>query len=484
MKIKNFFQLGFCIILALLLIVPTTIGIDIPQQTTTLERFEDMPITVTIQTIRSLEKKDLQIPSYQYIIKDGIPTFFVKVTINNQEFTSPSWPETHYIYTLWSATQNVPGDVETVPVKIQLWTTSPSGDLQCDIRGNGTGFYDISVNYNLYTGHWTGDDYLGDPSGYGRLNGCDDGKIYRSRDRDCELWFTITQPDPDGDGIPTWMETNVYGTNPLANDTLNDPNDDDIPISWDWKWGYDPFANDDHASEDPDIDGINNYEEYRTSAWSSDPFRDDLFVELDHMAEGPSGETSIFPEASKEILRTAYDRRNIVYHLDDGSWGETGSETIPFEEETDYEGLDTIYYNYFLHGDQHTWRRGVFHYGVLVYNCLVAGGNMFGPNRYQISSKQMEKKASSPLLNHDVVYASAYMHECGHTLIQGRLGGHSTNAYYPWQLGWWYWHPYKSCMNYGYMYTTVDYSDGSRPINDFNDWGPERMDLTAFQEDW
>ena len=36
-------------------------------------------------------------------------------------------------------------------------------------------------------------------------------------------------------------------------------------------------------------------------------------------------------------------------------------------------------------------------------------------------------------------------------------------------------------MNYGYMYRLVDYSDGSRGKNDFDDW--DRMDLTYFQGD-
>ena len=78
------------------------------------------------------------------------------------------------------------------------------------------------------------------------------------------------------------------------------------------------------------------------------------------------------------------------------------------------------------------------------------------------------------------------MHECGHTLGFYPLGGHDTNSYYPWQLSWWKWRPYKSVMNYGYIYTMVDYSDGSRGKNDFNDWSSDRIDLTYFQvlEDW
>jgi len=73
------------------------------------------------------------------------------------------------------------------------------------------------------------------------------------------------------------------------------------------------------------------------------------------------------------------------------------------------------------------------------------------------------------------------MHECGHTFDFNPIGGHDRDSYYPWQLGWWKWRPYKSCMNYGYIYTMIDYSDGSRGKYDFNDWSPDRLDLTYFQ---
>ena len=52
--------------------------------------------------------------------------------------------------------------------------------------------YDVELLYSIKTGHWWGDDSLSstswssDDSGYGRLNGCDDGSIYNN-DRDCEL---------------------------------------------------------------------------------------------------------------------------------------------------------------------------------------------------------------------------------------------------------------------------------------------------------
>ncbi|MCK5261679.1 MAG: hypothetical protein KAJ44_05825, partial [Thermoplasmatales archaeon] len=49
-------------------------------------------------------------------------------------------------------------------------------------------------------------------------------------------------------------------------------------------------------------------------------------------------------------------------------------------------------------------------------------------------------------------------------------------------ISWFISRPYKSCMNYGYMYYTVDYSDGSRGIPDLDDWS--RMDLAYFEREW
>ena len=37
-------------------------------------------------------------------------------------------------------------------------------------------------------------------------------------------------------------------------------------------------------------------------------------------------------------------------------------------------------------------------------------------------------------------------------------------------------------MNYGYTYILVDYSDGSRGMNDFDDWN--NLDLTHFEMNW
>jgi hypothetical protein len=446
----------------------------------------DISVTVEVQKIRSLEKHDRHLHVREYVDRWSAPDFYVKVFINDMVFKSGVWHESRYIYDPgWSATVDVPDEVEFVDIKIQLWDFSENGaseDRLCDISddyGDSSDCFDVELVYSIKTGHWRGDDSLGDPSGYGRLNGCDDGTIYR-HDRDCELWFNIYHNDSDGDGIPYWMEVNVFGTDPEVDNTGEDMDGDGVPVDWEWRWRYDPLMQERHIYIDPDSDGLNNVEEYLTSRWDSDPFRKDLFIELDQMMESPRGEKSLLPEGAKELLYTAHDRQNVVYHLDDGSWEGSGSDMIPFDDLATYEELQQIYWNYFLHGDEGNWRRGVFRYGVVIYQGSHHNGNAFGSNRFQISSNGMEKKARSLFLDRDVVYASAYMHETGHTLGFWPIYGHNDFSKYPWQIGWWIWRPYKSCMNYGYMYWMVDYSDGSRGRRDLNDWS--RMDLTYFQK--
>jgi len=448
-----------------------------------LDPLVDIEVTVEIQKIRAFDKEDKQfsiLPNNplhfkrEYIDKESDPDFYVKIFINEQEFASDIWHDRKYIYNpQFSATLNVPDDEEFVTVKIQLWDWNENGDVLCDIGDEND---DAELTYSIKNGHWTGEDFLGDSSGYGRLNGCDDGTIYK-RDRDCELWFDIYQNDYDGDGIPYWTEVNDYGTDPEFNNWGEDSDSDDIPIEWEWKWGYNPIVWEDHKEIDPEMDSINNFEEYLTSEWFSDPFRKDVFVELDMMDEGPNGEKTYFPANSEEIISTAFNRQNIVFHLDYGSMG--GYEIIPFTEIVDRRNLREIYNDFFLHGDENNWRRDVFHYGVVVYRSESAAGYVFRPNAFQISSFGHEVVSEEPWADRDVVYASAYMHELGHTFDFDPIPGHTR---YGGLIGWLINRPYKSCMNYGYMYYTVDYSDGSRRSPDLDDWS--RMDLTFFERDW
>lgn len=477
-----------------------------------LDPLIDLKITVTIKEIRAFDPIDL--------FTD--PDFYVKVFVNDQEFTSEVSPNKKYVTDDWSITTDVPDDEEFVNITIQLWDKNYVFDRMCDIEKNdnqNTNRKDITVYYSLKTGHWYGDDSMALPSdwypdysGYGRGNGCDDNTIYK-KDRDCELTFDITQNDYDNDTIPYWTEMNIYNKtgqcNPLIDDRGRDDDNDGIPIEWEHKWGhyfdweynhttdeyiiihkwkYHPFEYNDHKNLDPDLDSINNYEEYLTSQWGSDPFRRDLFVELDQMNGTVDIQDSLLPEGSKDLIKDAFNRQNIVFHLDDGSWGNNSeSDMIPFDHEGDnttHEELREIYKNYFLDGDENNWRKGVFHYGLVVYNATFPGF-AFSNSAYQISRKGMEAKTENPFVgSREVVYACAYMHELGHTLGLTWLLGHDTEGYGPFQLLWWQARPYKSIMNYGYMYgflwnNFVDFSDGSRGKNDFDDWG--NIDLAYFE---
>jgi hypothetical protein len=108
---------------------------------------------------------------------------------------------------------------------------------------------------------------------------------------------------------------------------------------------------------------------------------------------------------------------------------------------------------------------------------------MFRSNAYLIASTGMEKKLRTyPFLNRDIVYGSAYMHELGHTLGFNPIPGHNPLSKYPWQAGYWINKPYKSCMNYAWMYILVDYSNGSRANPDIDDWS--RIDYNFFENEW
>jgi len=456
----------------------------------------DLQLSVKINEIRALDEFDT--------FSD--PDFYVKLIINDEEYFSPTWKNKKMFDEGWEKTVDVDDTKEYVNIKIQLWEDDPFGDTLCDIAKNDNDDaerLDLDLYYSLKTGHWSGDDMIYSPhawepdySGYGRGNGCDDGSIYEN-DKDCEIFFDIFQSDYDGDGIPYWTEVNIFETDPEVDDTGRDDDSDGVPIEWEYKWGYrlsydhknhttvpvweyDPFIAEDHEELNPDMDSLNNIEEYLTSKWGSDPFRKDVFVELDEMQAGPNGEpASILPNGSKELIKKAFNRQNIVFHLDDGEMG--GSEMIPFDNQGDnttHVECNQIYNDYFLHGNNSNWKKGVFHYGVVVYNSTWPGFN-FRVGGFQISKKHLDEKyVPNPFFSNDeaVVYGSCYMHELGHSLGLTWLGGHVHGAGTPLHPLWWKFRPYKSIMNYGYMYgpliwrNLVDYSDGSRGKNDFDDW--------------
>ena len=434
-------------------------------------------MTVNIISIRLLDHKNFH----------NNRDFFVKVLINSEEFYSPNWNDSAYLYDIkWTATANVADDIEYVNISIELFDNSI---FEVNTKTQG---YIANLIYNIKTGHWTGDDYVGDPSGYGRLNSYESEGICRC-ENNYELWFNIYQNDFDGDGIPYWTEINIYGTNPEYNNTGEDLDGDNLPIEWEHKWMYKPNIWDNHVQLDIDNDSLTNVEEYRMSTWGADPYRKDIFIEMDIMADGPLGQNSSVSNNSKELLKSTFNRRNIVFHIDDGCMG--GGETIPFDLKTDSKDLPYIYKTYFLHNNSDNWRRSVFRYAMIVYNYYPASGiafvgenphffwHMQGINTYVISAQSVQKTSIKLSKTLDFIFACMIMHETGHTFgidFLFPIGCDNIRTTRPFSLAYWLFGNYKSCMNYRYVYSILDYSDGSHGLFDYNDWA--NLDFSFFEK--
>ncbi|MEM1513795.1 MAG: NosD domain-containing protein [Candidatus Thermoplasmatota archaeon] len=329
------------------------------------------------------------------------------------------------------------------------------------------GIKKFNIFYDLSTGGWFGDDFLGDE------DGC--GHIIFSKNEIYEIWFDIIYNDYDNDGLTYWEEENIYHTNPYVSDYGMDYDNDGIPIEWEDKYGYNPFLPENHSLIDDDNDGLNNLEEYYMRHKLSNPFAKDIFIEIDYMPQ-----YKIYNE-SIQILYDAFSRHNITLHIE-------VNDELPYFDRIYYKEARDFYWKYFLNEDVNNPKHGIYHYVILVaYGPGARGGNAFVGfdncdsillacqyiNDWRIGEKR------------EIAYASLLMHELGHNLglFEDDFGGidnESCNA--PWLIGYWKYGNYKSCMNYRYSFSLVDYSDGSNGINDFNDW--DKIDLSFFKNSY
>lgn len=482
-SVKCVVIVAFAINMALAIVSPASITTNSPYERSSLlldyDPLVNIELTVDVLSIRALDKID----------DDSDPDFFLVININDREFVSPTWNNIRYLYHCWNVTADIPDDEEFVAISITLYDYNTDGARICDISP-----YDsenvqtdaIHVEYNIKTGHWIGDDQLGDASGYGRVSGCDDGSIYEN-ERDCEIFFNIYQSDYDGDNLPFWIETNKYGTDPFIDNRYDDYDNDSIPLYWEHYWGYDPLTAENHLQLDDDNDSITNYEEFLTSAYGADPFRKDLFLEIDFMNRESRGKTSSISEKATELFKNPFHRRNIVVHVETG-------DIVPFDDFTDQNELLDLYHEYFKQSVDNNWKRAIFHYGLFVHNCVPTGfsfagdgpvvwGYLPGTNAFVVSASMMERYQ---LVNQretlDWFHASVIMHEMGHNfgIRYGYPPGcDNQNTKYPWQLGWYLYRNYESIMNYRYTYEIFDYSDGSHGNRDFDDWS--NINLSYFE---
>lgn len=341
----------------------------------------------------------------------------------------------------------------------------------------------ISVTYDYKTGHWTGDDFLNDTDGYGHY----DGDNY-------EVWFNVYQTCYTPDEVPYWTKVNVYHLNGTFDCSNYDPNGDGIPLPWDWKWGYDPYAYDNHSKADPDRDGLTNLEEYQVQKYYADPFHQDIYIEVDGMQSGGLFDPPhVFFEESQQILIERFAEHNICVYIDDGWPGDPsngGGELLPHIETLSQDsGMMLQFYKWHFADD----RKGIFRYLVVGHNAGFCHPSV--DNRYDTMAidsslyKAYFKRMAFTARTQRLVVASAAMHELGHSLgIAPWTWGGNDNVSFAQskqakQAYLEQWGNYKSVMNYYYIFNKhiVDYSDGSHGPGDQNDW--KAFDLTSFKKD-
>ncbi|MEA2055001.1 MAG: hypothetical protein U9O96_07870 [Candidatus Thermoplasmatota archaeon] len=430
-------------------------------------------------------------------MKDCNPGLYFKILIDGEN--SVWWEQVYEGNDIWfewpTAARTISYDInKTISIQIEVWEKKAGQDIPCDISKGKSSYLagkTINLFYDIKRGEWTGDDYLGDKNGYGHCSGFEDGN---ENENDCEIWFDIYQWGYDGwwgseDRLTYWEKANVYGLNASRNYAGVDFNGDGLPIEWEDKYGFDPFAENNASEQDPDKDGLTNLEEYKTSQWLSDPFAQDIFIEVDGMqAKHPWQKPYTLPKESQQLLCNAFAGHNITIHIDDGSIG-GGGDLIPYDDGMTGRELMAARYKYFLNEDENNWKRGVFHYAIICnqmeWYSRPAGGRMFYIDSHCVGGQYIRNWAWSFYLQRSNYYkalASVFMHELGHTLgLMAFEGIDNEKSRFPWNKEYWEWGPYESCMNYRYVYKLVDYSNGDDPDHDQDDW--HTIDLTRFTEE-
>ena len=409
------------------------------------------------------------------------PVFSYKVNIDDLEYVNKR------VFNTWDTMgqenkiiKDVEEEQKTSKITITLFEEQKYGFLKRKTRNVEKD--SITVNYDYRTGRWySEDDYFKDKDGYGHYLG-----------DTFEIWFNIYQTDYDDDYIPYWTEVNILGTDPMRDDSNLDPDGDGIPTSWEWKWGYDPFTWDDHVQLDPDIDGVENIEEYKMAKWFSDPFAQDIYLEIDYMGKtGFFDPAHVFWEESQQAIIEQFSQHNIRLYIDYG-WTNGpkngGGQVVPHTTKMSQDsGIILQYYNNYFPPE----RRGIFRYVVVshspgfnhpaignVYDCFVAW-NLVGA-KYR-PSKQIYRYIVLGIRpgarGMRISLAGSTMHELGHSCgihpysIEGCDNASYGIALFPNKTYKETWGQYVSVMNYLYTHNHIQYSNGKNgPPYDQNDW--------------
>lgn len=416
------------------------------------------------------------------------PSYHFEAIIDGEEWIGPDINSWDTGYVSWDNVKVVNDEQGECDIDLKIFEKKKRL-----FRSSDQEVISFGIIYDFRTGRWSGDDSFNDDDGYGHFS-----------DNNYEIWFDVHQSEEDGDGIPYWWEVNKLRTNPRRDDSKLDPDMDDIPTSWEWKWGYSPFIYDFHFLIDPEEDGLSNIEEYYMRKWLADPFYKDIYLEVDFMEKGPGlfAREHVFWKESQFMVMDKFHEHDISVHIDDGWPGVTinGGEYLSYIE--DYidriDGIGREYYKKNFADE----RKGIFRY---IFICHSAGWAwpqddkmwpdvMSIPSSFKFFSKIYIPPAITPRLQR-IGMAVAVMHELGHTL--GLISSYNEGIDNASMVGRndlpplkkmkaridaiRYWSDYKSCMNYNkFGLYLLGYSDGSHGPHDFDDWG--FINLTFFNK--
>ncbi|MBN1280146.1 MAG: right-handed parallel beta-helix repeat-containing protein [Candidatus Thermoplasmatota archaeon] len=287
----------------------------------------------------------------------------------------------------------------------------------------------------------------------------------------------MTHPFPDAGAL--WTENEPYW-NFTSEDLVRSPitfpetdtDGDGAPDWWEQKWGYNQLVWDDHEHLDPDADALTNLEECYTDAYGSNPFHQDIFVELDWMT---SADPSYTNKPCDALLTEAIDvfaEHNITLHLDVGNLG--GGQELPLLTEFSFLDLVDLYWHSFLNDDPLNPRKGIFRYGIICdagpdVNFPFMGWDQF--DSFLVSTQLLAEQF--PLMNRCRLGMYAAVHHLGHTLglVADTYDGiDNIGTLRPLSRQWFLYRNYQSCMNYWYKFRTFSYSDGTHGPGDFDDY--------------
>ncbi len=175
--------------------------------------------------------------------------------------------------------------------------------------------------------------------------------------------------------------------------------------------------------------------------------------------------------AAKWKVGTRFFEQGIWLYIDDGDYG--GGEQIKHKDTlSELDFIDLYDSNYNGNNGFTQSRESKFHYCVFADGIWTGRTGRCHGDRFVVADGHI-------LIGGVTAQAGTFMHELGHSI--GLLQGDESEGagYFP-GIDRYYDLDYKSCMNYYYTTSLVDYSDGSNGADDHEDWGDIRITMDRY----